>query len=188
MVGRTAPRRPSIPNPQIRTRRRNFPCPWAWRRGRPILNRRAQRKLSPPKEPEEEFVAFVKANSEKLNEAPGRRRLRLAHPPARCSTRCSGRSPRACRTQGTGPALNDLVGGQGRLHVCDQDFVNLTPQIHGGAASKGPTPSPPRSGSPALPGRAHNQGRAGLPEFQGQRLERDPSRRRGTSPGDRGQA
>jgi tripartite-type tricarboxylate transporter receptor subunit TctC len=76
-----------------------------------------------------EFVAYVKANSEKLNEAN-------AGVGSVSYTTCVfldsllGAKPTRVVYRGTGPALNDLVSGQVD-YMCDQ-IVNLVPQIQAG--------------------------------------------------------
>ena len=63
--------------------------------------------------------------------------------------------------RGTGPALNDLVGGQVD-YMCDQ-IVNLVEQVKGGAIKAYAIAIPARS--PALP-EVPTSGEAGLPEYQ----------------------
>ena len=63
--------------------------------------------------------------------------------------------------QGTGPALNDLVGGQVD-YMCDQ-IVNLTPQIQAGSIKAYAIATEKRS--PALPDVPTTK-EGGLPEFQ----------------------
>ena len=63
--------------------------------------------------------------------------------------------------QGTGPALNDLVGGQVD-YMCDQ-IVNLTPQIQAGSIKAYGIATEKRS--PALPDVPTTK-EGGLPEFQ----------------------
>ena len=63
--------------------------------------------------------------------------------------------------RGTGPALNDLVGGQVD-YMCDQ-IVNLVEQVKGGAIRAYAIAIPARS--PALP-EVPTSGEAGLPEYQ----------------------
>jgi tripartite-type tricarboxylate transporter receptor subunit TctC len=93
-----------------------------------------------------EFVAYVKANSEKLNEAH-------AGVGSVSFTTCSllnsmlGAKPTRVVYRGTGPALNDLVAGQVD-YMCDQ-IVNLVPQIQAGTIKAYAVALPERS--PALP-------------------------------------
>jgi tripartite-type tricarboxylate transporter receptor subunit TctC len=63
--------------------------------------------------------------------------------------------------RGTGPALNDLVGGQVD-YMCDQ-IVNLVPQINGGAIKAYAVATAERS--PALPDVPTTK-EAGLPDYQ----------------------
>ncbi len=76
-----------------------------------------------------EFVAYVKANADKVNAAH-------AGVGSVSFTSCLllnsvlGVKPTAIPFQGTGPALNALLGGQVD-YMCDQ-IVNLVPQIQGG--------------------------------------------------------
>jgi len=78
----------------------------------------------------QEFMAYVKANTAKVNQAH-------AGVGSVSFTTCLllssqlGVKPTAVAYRGTGPALNDLVGGQVD-YMCDQ-IVNLVEQINGGA-------------------------------------------------------
>jgi tripartite-type tricarboxylate transporter receptor subunit TctC len=107
-----------------------------------------------------EFVTYAKANSEKLNEAH-------AGVGSVSFTTCSllnsilGIKPTRVPYQGTGPALNDLVGGQVD-YMCDQ-IVNLTPQIQAGSIKAYGIATEKRS--PALPDVPTTK-EGGLPEFQ----------------------
>jgi tripartite-type tricarboxylate transporter receptor subunit TctC len=106
------------------------------------------------------FVAHVKANSEKLNEAH-------AGVGSVSFTTCSflnsllGAKPTRVAYRGTGPALNDLVAGQVD-YMCDQ-IVNLVPQIQAKTIKAYAVALPERS--PALPDVPTTK-EAGLPEFQ----------------------
>jgi len=125
--------------------------------GTPILI--VARKNFPPKDLKE-FVSYAKANSEKLNEAE-------AGVGSVSFTTCSllnsilGIKPTRVPYQGTGPALNDLVGGQVD-YMCDQ-IVNLTPQIQAGSIKAYGIATEKRS--PALPDVPTTK-EGGLPEFQ----------------------
>ncbi|ABC82019.1 uncharacterized protein UPF0065 [Anaeromyxobacter dehalogenans 2CP-C] len=107
-----------------------------------------------------EFVAKVKADSEKLNEAH-------AGVGSVSFTTCSlfnsllGAKPTRVVYRGTGPALNDLVAGQVD-YMCDQ-IVNLVPQIQAGTIKAYAVALPERS--PALPDVPTTK-EGGLPEFQ----------------------
>src|SRR6266852_3875052 len=113
----------------------------------------------PPKDLKE-FISYAKANSEKLNEAH-------AGVGSVSFTTCSllnsilGIKPTRVPYQGTGPALNDLVGGQVD-YMCDQ-IVNLTPQIQAGSIKAYGIATEKRS--PALPDVPTTK-EGGLPEFQ----------------------
>ncbi len=117
------------------------------------------RKNFPPKDLKE-FISYAKANSEKLNEAH-------AGVGSVSFTTCSllnsilGIKPTRVPYQGTGPALNDLVGGQVD-YMCDQ-IVNLTPQIQAGSIKAYGIATEKRS--PALPDVPTTK-EGGLPEFQ----------------------
>jgi putative tricarboxylic transport membrane protein len=106
------------------------------------------------------FLAYLKANSEKLNEAH-------AGVGSVSWTTCSffnslaGAKPTRVAYRGTGPALNDLVAGHVD-YMCDQ-IVNLVPQIQANTIKAYAVALPERS--PALPGVPTTK-EAGLPEFQ----------------------
>jgi tripartite-type tricarboxylate transporter receptor subunit TctC len=107
-----------------------------------------------------EFVAYLKKDSEKLNEAH-------AGTGSVSFTTCSlfnmltGAKPTRIAYRGTGPALNDLVAGQVD-YMCDQ-IVNLVPQIQAGTIKAYAVALPARS--PALPNVPTTK-EAGLPEFE----------------------
>src|SRR5512140_64674 len=107
-----------------------------------------------------EFVAYLKKDSEKLNEAH-------AGTGSVSFTTCSlfnmltGAKPTRVAYRGTGPALNDLVAGQVD-YMCDQ-IVNLVPQIQAGTIKAYAVALPARS--PALPDVPTTK-EAGLPEFE----------------------
>jgi tripartite-type tricarboxylate transporter receptor subunit TctC len=107
-----------------------------------------------------EFIAYVKANSTKLNEAH-------AGVGSVSFTTCSllnsmlGAKPTRVVYRGTGPALNDLVAGQVD-YMCDQ-IVNLVPQIQAGTIKAYAVALPERS--PALPDVPTTK-EGGLPEYQ----------------------
>jgi tripartite-type tricarboxylate transporter receptor subunit TctC len=107
-----------------------------------------------------EFMAYAKANSQKLNEAH-------AGVGSVSYTTCTlfnsvlGLKPTRVVYRGTGPALNDLVSGQVD-YMCDQ-IVNLVPQIQAGTIRAYAVALPQRS--PALPDVPTTK-EAGLPEFQ----------------------
>jgi tripartite-type tricarboxylate transporter receptor subunit TctC len=107
-----------------------------------------------------EFVAYLKANGEKLNEAH-------AGVGSVSFTTCTflnslvGAKPTRVVYRGTGPALNDLVSGQVD-YMCDQ-IVNLVPQIQAKTIRAYAVALPQRS--PALPDVPTTK-EGGLPEFQ----------------------
>ncbi len=111
--------------------------------GTPIII--VARKNFPAKDLKE-FIAYAKANSTKLNEAH-------AGVGSVSFTSCSlfnhllNIKPTRVVYRGTGPALNDLVGGQVD-YMCDQ-IVNLVPQIQAGSIRAYGIALPARS--PALP-------------------------------------
>jgi putative tricarboxylic transport membrane protein len=106
------------------------------------------------------FLAHVKANSEKLNEAH-------AGVGSVSWTTCTffnslvGAKPTRVAYRGTGPALNDLVAGQVD-YMCDQ-IVNLVPQIQAKTIKAYAVALPERS--PALP-EVPTTREAGLSDFQ----------------------
>jgi tripartite-type tricarboxylate transporter receptor subunit TctC len=106
------------------------------------------------------FVEAIKAGGDKINEAH-------AGVGSVSFTTCSlfnsltGAKPTRVVYRGTGPALNDLVGGQVD-YMCDQ-IVNLVPQIQAGTIKAYAVALPERS--PALPD-VPTTTEAGLPEFQ----------------------
>jgi tripartite-type tricarboxylate transporter receptor subunit TctC len=107
-----------------------------------------------------EFIAYVKANTDKLN---------MAHAGVGSVsfTTClllnsiMGVKPTTVPYQGTGPAMNALVGGQVD-YMCDQ-IVNAVPQINGGNIKTFGIATAERN--PALPDVPTTK-EAGLPEFQ----------------------
>jgi tripartite-type tricarboxylate transporter receptor subunit TctC len=125
--------------------------------GTPILI--VARKTFPPKDLKE-FVAYLKANGDKVNEAH-------AGVGSVSFTTCTmlnaqiGVKPTLVAYRGTGPALNDLVAGQVDF-MCDQ-IVNLVEQIKGGAIKAYAIAIPQRA--PALPDVPTTK-EAGLPDFQ----------------------
>jgi putative tricarboxylic transport membrane protein len=107
-----------------------------------------------------EFVAYLKAHGDKLNEAH-------AGVGSVSFTTCTffnslvGAKPTRVVYRGTGPALNDLVSGQVD-YMCDQ-IVNLVPQIQAGTIRAYAVALPERS--PAIPDVPTTK-EGGLPEFQ----------------------
>jgi tripartite-type tricarboxylate transporter receptor subunit TctC len=117
------------------------------------------RKDFPPKDLQE-FVAYVKANADKLN---------MAHAGVGSVsfTTCLLLNhilqvkPTTVPYNGTGPAMNALVGGQVD-YMCDQ-IVNVVPQINGGTIKGYAVGTPERN--PALPNMPTAK-EAGLPQFE----------------------
>ena len=107
-----------------------------------------------------EFMAYVKANQSKLNEAH-------AGVGSVSFTACSlfdsqlGIKPARVAYPGTGPALNDLMGGQVDF-MCDQ-IVSVAEQIKGGKIRAYAIATAQRS--PALPNLPTAK-EAGLPQFE----------------------
>jgi len=125
--------------------------------GTPILI--VARKDFPAKD-FKEFVAYLKANQSKLNEAH-------AGVGSVSFTTCTlfdsqlGIKPAKVAYRGTGPALNDLMGGQVD-YMCDQ-IVNLAEQIKGGKIKAYAIATEKRS--PALPDVPTTK-EGGMPNFQ----------------------
>ena len=107
-----------------------------------------------------EFVAHLKANAAKLNEAHAGVGS-VSH--TTCSLLFSVMGVEAARVayRGTGPALNDLVAGQVDF-MCDQ-IVNLVPQIQAGTIKAYAIATPQRS--PAIP-QVPTTKEAGLSAYQ----------------------
>jgi tripartite-type tricarboxylate transporter receptor subunit TctC len=107
-----------------------------------------------------EFVAYLKGNVATVNQAH-------AGVGSVSFTTCTllsaqlGIKPTAVAYRGTGPALNDLVGGQVD-YMCDQ-IVNLVEQINGGAIRAYAIATAERS--PVLPDVPTTK-EAGLPDYQ----------------------
>ena len=125
--------------------------------GTPILI--VAKKAFPAKDLKE-FVAHVKANGPKLNEAHAGVGS-VSHTTCTLLHSILGVQPNRVAYRGTGPALNDLVGGQVD-YMCDQ-IVNLTPQIQGGTITAFAIATAERN--PAIPNVPTTK-EAGLPEFQ----------------------
>jgi tripartite-type tricarboxylate transporter receptor subunit TctC len=127
--------------------------------GTPILI--LARKDFPPRDLGE-FIAYVKANTEKLNAAHAGVGS-VSHVSCELLNSVLGIKPTGVPFNGTGPAMNALVGGQVD-YMCDQ-IVNAVPQINGGTIKAYAIATPERNPSlPDLPTTAE----AGLPAFQAQ--------------------
>ena len=125
--------------------------------GTPILI--VAKKDFPPKDLKE-FVAYVKANAAKINEAHAGI-ASVSHTTCLMLQHQLGVKLTEVAYRGTGPALNDLVGGQVDL-MCDQ-IVNLVEQIKGGQIKAYAIATAERS--PALPNVPTTK-EAGLPDYQ----------------------
>ena len=127
--------------------------------GTPILI--LARKDFPPKDLRE-FITYVKANTEKLNAAHAGIGS-VSHVSCQLLNSVLDIKPTGVPFNGTGPAMNALVGGQVD-YMCDQ-IVNAVPQINGGTIKAYAIATPERNPSlPDLPTTAE----AGLPAFQAQ--------------------
>jgi tripartite-type tricarboxylate transporter receptor subunit TctC len=127
--------------------------------GTPILI--LARKDFPPKDLKE-FIAYAKANTEKLNAAHAGVGS-VSHVSCELLNSVLDIKPIGVPFNGTGPAMNALVGGQVD-YMCDQ-IVNAVPQINGGTIKAYAIATLERNPSlPDLPTTAE----AGLPAFQAQ--------------------
>jgi len=106
------------------------------------------------------FVAALKAGGDKLNEAHAGTGS-VSYTTCTLFNSLAGAKPTRVVYRGTGPALNDLVGGQVD-YMCDQ-IVNLVPQIQAGTIKAYAVALAERS--PALPDVPTTK-EGGLPEFQ----------------------
>jgi tripartite-type tricarboxylate transporter receptor subunit TctC len=127
--------------------------------GTPILI--LARKDFPPKDLKE-FVTYVKSNVEKVNAAHAGVGS-VSHVSCQLLNSILDIKPTGVPFNGTGPAMNALVGGQVD-YMCDQ-IVNAVPQINGGTIKAYAVATPERN--PSLPG-VPTTAEAGLPAFQAQ--------------------
>lgn len=129
--------------------------------GTPILI--LARKDFPPRDLKE-FIAYVKAkaNEAKVNAAHAGIGS-VSHVSCELLNSILGIKPVGVPFNGTGPAMNALVGGQ-IDYMCDQ-IVNAVPQINGGAIKAYAVATPERN--PSLPDVPTTK-EAGLPDFQAQ--------------------
>src|SRR5215210_1481074 len=127
--------------------------------GTPILI--LARKDFPPKDLKE-FVTYVKANVEKVNAAHAGIGS-VSHVSCQLLNAILDIKPTGVPFNGTGPAMNALVGGQVD-YMCDQ-IVNAVPQINGGTIKAYAVATPDRN--PSLPD-VPTTTEAGLPAFQAQ--------------------
>jgi tripartite-type tricarboxylate transporter receptor subunit TctC len=127
--------------------------------GTPILI--LARKDFPPKDLKE-FVAYLKANTDKLNAAHAGVGS-VSYSSCQLLNSVLKINPTGVPFNGTGPAMNALVGGQVD-YMCDQ-IVNAVPQVKGGTIKAYAIATPERN--PSLPD-VPTTAEAGLPEFQAQ--------------------
>jgi tripartite-type tricarboxylate transporter receptor subunit TctC len=127
--------------------------------GTPILI--LARKDFPPKDLKE-FVAYVKANADKVNAAHAGVGS-VSHVSCELLNSMLGIKPVGVPFNGTGPAMNALVAGQVD-YMCDQ-IVNAVPQINAGTIKAYAVATPERN--PSLPNVPTTK-EGGLPEFQAQ--------------------
>jgi tripartite-type tricarboxylate transporter receptor subunit TctC len=127
--------------------------------GTPILI--LARKDFPAKDLKE-FIAYVKANEAKVNAAHAGIGS-VSHVSCQLLESILAIKPVSVPFNGTGPAMNALVGGQVD-YMCDQ-IVNAVPQVNGGAIKAYAVATPERNASlPDVP----TTKEAGLPAFQAQ--------------------
>ena len=125
--------------------------------GTPILI--LARKDFEPKDLKE-FVTYLKANEAKVNQAHAGIGA-VSHVTCELLNSVIGIRPTGVPFNGTGPAMNALVGGQVD-YMCDQ-IVNAVPQINGGTIKAYGVATPERNASlPDLPTTTE----AGLPTYQ----------------------
>jgi tripartite-type tricarboxylate transporter receptor subunit TctC len=127
--------------------------------GTPILI--LARKDFAPKDLKE-FVSYVKTNVEKVNAAHAGIGS-VSHVSCQLLNSILDIKPTGVPFNGTGPAMNALVGGQVD-YMCDQ-IVNAVPQINGGTIKAYAVATPARN--PSLPD-VPTTVEAGLPAFQAQ--------------------
>ena len=127
--------------------------------GTPILI--LARKDFPPKDLKE-FVTYVKANVDKVNAAHAGVGS-VSHVSCQLLNSILDIKPTGVPFNGTGPAMNALVGGQVD-YMCDQ-IVNAVPQINGGTIKAYAVATAERN--PSLPD-VPTAAEAGLPAFQAQ--------------------
>jgi tripartite-type tricarboxylate transporter receptor subunit TctC len=127
--------------------------------GTPILI--LARKDFPPTDLKE-FVAYVKANADKVNAAHAGIGS-VSHVSCELLNSILDIKPVGVPFNGTGPAMNALVAGQVD-YMCDQ-IVNAVPQINAGTIKAYAIATPERN--PSLPN-VPTTTEAGLPKFQAQ--------------------
>jgi tripartite-type tricarboxylate transporter receptor subunit TctC len=119
------------------------------------------RKDFPPKDLKE-FITYVKANEAKVNAAHAGIGS-VSHASCQLLESILAVKPVSVPFNGTGPAMNALVGGQVD-YMCDQ-IVNAVPQINGGTIKAYAIATPERN--PSLPN-VPTTAEAGLPAFRAQ--------------------
>jgi tripartite-type tricarboxylate transporter receptor subunit TctC len=127
--------------------------------GTPILI--LARKEFPPKDLKD-FIAYVKANEAKLNAAHAGVGS-VSHVSCQLLNSILDIKPTGVPFNGTGPAMNALVGGQVD-YMCDQ-IVNAVPQVNAGTIKAYAVATPERN--PSL-SNVPTTAEAGLPAFQAQ--------------------
>jgi tripartite-type tricarboxylate transporter receptor subunit TctC len=127
--------------------------------GTPILI--LGRKDFPPQDLKE-FITYVKANVTKVNAAHAGVGS-VSHVSCQLLNSILDIKPTAVPFNGTGPAMNALVGGQVD-YMCDQ-IVNAVPQINGGTIKAYAVATPARN--PSLPD-VPTTAEGGLPAYQAQ--------------------
>ena len=125
--------------------------------GTPILI--LSRKDFPPKDLKE-FVSYVKANTDKLNMAHAGVGS-VSYSSCELLSSVLDIKPTGVPFNGTGPAMNALVGGQVD-YMCDQ-IVNAVPQVKGGTIKAYAIATPERN--PSLP-EVPTTTEGGLPKYQ----------------------
>ena len=107
-----------------------------------------------------EFITYVKANTDKMNMAHAGVGS-VSYSSCELLSSVLDIKPVGVPFNGTGPAMNALVGGQVD-YMCDQ-IVNAVPQVNGGTIKAYAVATPERNPSlPNLPTTAE----AGLPQYQ----------------------
>ena len=107
-----------------------------------------------------EFIAHVKANATKLNAAHAGVGS-VSHVTGLFLNHLLGVKPTLIPYQGTGPAMNALVGGQ--IDYMTDQIVNAVPQVKGGTIKAYAIGTPDRN--PSLPDLPTSK-EAGMPDFQ----------------------
>jgi tripartite-type tricarboxylate transporter receptor subunit TctC len=125
--------------------------------GTPILI--LARKDFAPKDLKE-FIAYVKANETKLNAAHAGVGS-VSHVTGLFLNHLLGVKPTLIPYQGTGPAMNALVGGQ--IDYMTDQIVNAVPQVKGGTIKAYAVGTPDRN--PSLPDLPTSK-EAGMPDFE----------------------